>query len=100
MKRWRLGTRIFLKNACAQRARAEHRGVNNPLLQLLAAESLAQRACHEMDEIEQPLPILRQLLVFLLNPVRLPACTRQPHEHHDDANKQARQDKPNHAGRF
>jgi hypothetical protein len=51
--------------------------VDDALVQLFARQSFAQRLGHETNEIEEPLPILRQPLILLHDPILIPTTPRQ-----------------------
>ena len=55
----------------AERARAQDRRVDDPLVELLAGQALAQRLRHEVHEVEGALAVVRGLPAQLLPPVGL-----------------------------
>ena len=84
----------LLENARAQRTCAKDRRMHNALVQFLAGQALAQRLGHEVNKLKQPLAVLRELLVLLLDAIGVPARSPKEDQQREDACQQEERDEP------
>ena len=85
-----------LKKTCAQSSRAQNRRVHDSLRQLFPRHVFAERLHHVVHEIHHQLPLLRELLLFLLRAFRLPPCPIYGRKHRQESDDYAQQEPENH----